>query len=261
MFLTKLAYFAMLAAVTWLPLPVHAATPRPRPHPLPRRELAGVSVLDTPIVRAAQQFARKHSDDRLYNHVVRAWLFGTLLLDHNETLRAVVDEEVQAVGLLLHDLGANHSFDSPFVTHDRRFEVDGAYAARDFVLAHADGGPARWSDYRSQRLWDSIALHAEAKFALHKEPDVVAVYWGNNLDFSGPAHGVTEDEYAAVLEAFPKVNQREQVLEGIIWYCRHKPETTYDTFMQPYGEMFVPGYSAVGHRAIDGILGNEPPRT
>jgi hypothetical protein len=39
---------------------------------------------------------------------MRAWLFGTLMLDHNETLRVSVDNEVQAVGLMLHDLGANH---------------------------------------------------------------------------------------------------------------------------------------------------------
>lgn len=72
MFFINLAYLALFA--TWLPRPTDA---RLRPDPTPRRMLASVSVVDTPIVRAAQQFARQHSDDKLYNHVMRAWLFGT----------------------------------------------------------------------------------------------------------------------------------------------------------------------------------------
>ncbi|KAK3292722.1 uncharacterized protein B0H64DRAFT_419909 [Chaetomium fimeti] len=219
----------------------------------PRRLLANVSVIDTPIVRAAQAFARAHSSAYLYNHVMRAWLFGALHLSHNATLAAAVDEEVHAVGLMLHDLGANHSVDSPFFTVDRRFEVDGAYAARGFIQSHPDG--RRWAEKRVQLVWDGIALHAEAKFALHKELDVVAIYLGNDLDFGGPRLGITEEEYGAVLAEFPRLeNQTEMVLEGISWYCRHKPLSTYDTFMQPYGEMFVPGYSAVGHRGIDRVL-------
>ncbi|KAH6843020.1 hypothetical protein B0I37DRAFT_383488 [Chaetomium sp. MPI-CAGE-AT-0009] len=219
----------------------------------PRRLLANVSVIDTPIVRAAQEFARAHSSEYLYNHIMRAWLLGALHLSHNATLAAAVDEEVHALGLMLHDLGANHSTSSPFFTVDRRFEVDGAYAARDFIRSHRDG--KEWDEKRVQLVWDGIALHAEPKFALHKELDVVAIYMGNHLDFQGPMFGITEEEYAAVREEFPVLgNQSEKVLEGISWYCRHKPLSTYDTFMQPYGEMFVEGYSAVGHRAIDGVL-------
>ncbi|KAK4442359.1 hypothetical protein QBC34DRAFT_313315 [Podospora aff. communis PSN243] len=224
------------------------------PHSPPRRTIAGVSVIDTPIVRAAQDFARAHSDVDQYNHVVRSCLFGALILTHNDTLRSSVDEEVQAVALVLHDLGMG-DFDSPFVTRDRRFEVDGAFAARDFIRSHPDG--KRWNERRVQLVWDAIALHAEPKIALYKEPDVVAVYWGNDLDFSGPSFGVTEAEYNAVLAEFPK--GMNQTLDGILFHARFKPETTYDTFLQPFGEMFVPGYSALGHRAIDRLLGRQQP--
>ncbi|KAK4042290.1 hypothetical protein C8A01DRAFT_44673 [Parachaetomium inaequale] len=243
---TPIAYIVLMA--TWLPSLAQAT---PRPDRSPRRIIAGVSVVDTPIVRAAQQFARDHSDDQLYNHVMRAWLWGALILKHNETLRASVDEEVQAIALVLHDLGAgrpNNTFASP----DRRFEVDGAIAARSFIRAHRDG--RHWDERRVQLVWDAIAFHSEPRYALFKEPDVVAAYHGNNQDFSEPRLGVTEAEYAAVLAEFPKSAQRDTVIEGISWLCRNKPETTYDTFMQPFGEQFVPGYSAVGHRVIDGVL-------
>ena len=235
-FAALLSYLAVMA--TFLPnfavaKPPHVQRPS---RPLPRRILGGVSVVDTPIVRAAQAYARAYSSDRLYNHVMQSWLFGTLFLKHNATMREVVDEEVNAIGLMLHDLGANHSVDSPFFTHDRRFEVDGAFAARDFIRAHPDG--EKWDEKRVQLVWDGIALHAEPKFALHKEPDVVAIYWGNDLDWtweSGNTKGVTREEYEAVLREFPKppggsAEQGEMAWEGITWYCRYKPESTYGEF-------------------------------
>ncbi|KAK4163757.1 hypothetical protein QBC43DRAFT_344981 [Cladorrhinum sp. PSN259] len=254
MFLTIGTLTLHLALIATL-LPNHTtATPQPS---LPRRTLAGVSVIDTPIVRAAQAFARAHSSDYLYNHVMRSWLFGTLFLDHNATIRALVDEEVNAVGLMLHDLGANHSLDSPFVTLDRRFEVDSAFAARDFIRSNPDG--AKWDDRRVQLVWDAIALHSEPKYALYKEPDVVAIYWGNHLDFTwenGETQGVTREEYEGVLKEFPKPpgGSTAQSLEGILWFCKYKPLSTYDTFLQAFGEVFVPGYSAVGHRNVDNSL-------
>jgi hypothetical protein len=217
MFFTTFVYLALIA--TWLPSLAQAT---PRPDRFPRRTLAGVSVVDTPIVRAAQQFARTHSDDQLYNHVMRAWLWGALILKHNETLRASVDEEVHAVALMLHDLGVGRD-NNTFVSPDRRFEVDGAFAARDFIRAHRDG--RHWDERRVQLVWDAIALHSEPKYALYKEPDVVAVYHGNDLDFSEPRLGVTEAESAAVLAEFPR--SQSSVIAGISWLCRHKPESTY----------------------------------
>ncbi len=226
-------FFLLLLTTTSL-LTLTMATPPPSPSPkLPRRILGDVSVIDTPIVRGAQAFVRAHSSDKVYNHVMRCWLLGALHLSHNDTLRSQVDEEVHAIGLMLHDLGTNHSLDSLFVTLDRRFEVDSAFAARDFIRSHPDG--AKWDEKRVQLVWDGIALHAEPKFALYKEPDVVAIYWGNDLDFSwekGERHGVTKKEYEGVLKEFPKpeggnVGQGAMVLEGITWYCRHKPLSTY----------------------------------
>ncbi|KAJ9143139.1 hypothetical protein NKR19_g6998 [Coniochaeta hoffmannii] len=231
----------------------HVLNPQPLPDRYPRRTIAGVQVIDTPLIRAAETFARSHADDTVYKHVMRSWLLGTLLLDHNATLAAAVDPEVHAAAILLHDLGFDRDPDSPVVSHDRRFEIDGAVAARDFIRAHGEG--KGWEERRVQLVWDAIALHTEHKINPYKEAEVAVVASSILLDFTGPGLGVTEDEYAAVAREFPNADLIDSVVDSLSWLCRTKPETTYDTFMQPYGERFVEGYHPVGHRAIDGLLG------
>ncbi|KAH6649248.1 hypothetical protein F5144DRAFT_1868 [Chaetomium tenue] len=224
------------------------------PEQYPRRTIARVSVVDTPLVRAAQRFARDHGDDTVYNHVMRCWLLGTLMLQHNTTLQSIVDPEVHAVALLLHDLGFERTPNSTIVTLDHRFEVDGAIAARKFIRAHSQG--RHWEERRVQLVWDAIALHGEHRFSFFKEPEVETVSKSVTLDFSGPDFGISEAEYAAVLEVFPQAeNFKDSVVETMSWLCRTKPEMTYETFMQGYGDRFVEGYSAVGHRTVDQIIG------
>ncbi|KAK3368733.1 hypothetical protein B0H63DRAFT_80781 [Podospora didyma] len=259
MVVINLGYFALAASYVSA-LPVVQGIPLPGSHgpspALPRRTIAGVSVLDTPLVRAAEQYMRDHSNDLVYKHVMRTWLFGTLMVNNNATLRNLVDPEVQAVSLLLHDLGFDRTPNSRLVSPDRRFEVDGAIAARDFIRDHRDG--RRWDEHRVQLVWDAIALHTEQKYALYKEPDVAAVSTGIFMDFAGPSNGVTQAQYAAVVAGFPNDGLRDSVKDIFSWLCRTKPVSTYDTFMQPFGERFVANYSAVGGRTIDFVLGPPP---
>jgi hypothetical protein len=218
----------------------------------PRRIIAGVSVVDTPLVRASQQYARAHGDDFIYSHIMRSWLFGTLLLQHNKTLAATVDPEVHAVAAILHDLGLDRAPNSPIVSPDRRFDVDGAIAARDFIRAHRDG--KRWEERRVQLVWDAIALHGDFRITLFKEPEVAAVGMGVRMDSSEPTNGVTQEEYDGVLAEFPQENFLDAIIETMHWLCATKPITTYENFMQGWGEVFVPGYTSVGNRTVDRVL-------
>jgi hypothetical protein len=250
MILTNLLFVSTTILPVILAIP---ATVPAGPDRYPHRTIATVSVPDTPLIRAAQSYARAHSTPLLYAHIMRSWLFGALMLSHNATLSAAIDPEVHAVALLLHDLGFDRTPNSTLVSPDRRFEVDGAIAARAFIRSHDRG--RSWEERRVQLVWDAIALHAETKISLFKEAEVRAVALGIGLDFSGPALGVTQEEYDAVVKEFPKEGLVDSVVDTFSWLCRTKPESTYDTFMQPYGERFVPGYSAVGGRAIDRVLG------
>ncbi|KAF4953425.1 hypothetical protein FSARC_12394 [Fusarium sarcochroum] len=220
----------------------------------PTRRIAGISVIDTPLVRAAESFAKQHSSHAVYKHVMRSWLYGTLMLGANETLHRNVDPEVHAVATLLHDLGWDTTKNSPLISTDKRFEVDGAFAAREFIHNHKDG--KRWEDRKVQLVWDSIALHTERSISFFKELDVQVVSKGIIMDFSGPAYDVSEDDYAAVGKVFPKNDFKNAVNQSIIWLCDTKPKTTYDTWMQPFGERYVEEYDPRGKQRIDLMFQN-----
>ncbi|GAB1313726.1 hypothetical protein MFIFM68171_03936 [Madurella fahalii] len=251
-----LAHVLRLIVVATFLLPLTRATEggfggRGR-QPYPSRTIAGVSVIDTPLIRAAEAFARQHGDDFTYNHVMRSWLFGALVIQHNETLREAIDLEVHAVATILHDLGWERSAESSIVSPDRRFEVDGAIAARDFIRRHGDG--KRWGTRREQLVWDAIALHTEPSIALFKELEVQVVNRGIVLDFLGPDSGVTDEEYATVLREFPRDDFRSSFNETIIWLCQTKPASTYDTWMQPWGDRYLANYTSTGNRLIDTLF-------
>ncbi|KAK3994318.1 hypothetical protein QBC44DRAFT_49662 [Cladorrhinum sp. PSN332] len=231
----------------------HARANANNPHH-PTKTIANVTVIDTPLVRAAQALALTHNDNHTYKHVMRSWLFGVLLISHNETLQKTIDLEVHAISALLHDLGWDKSPNSPFVSSSRRFEVDGAIASRNFIRGHPHG--ARWSERRVQLVWDAIALHTEARIAWFKEQEVAAVQKGIGMDFQGPQFGVTAQEYAAVLNEFPTQGFRDSLNGTMIWLCQTKPESTYETFIQPWGDRYVPGYEA--EQTIDRIFLNLP---
>ena len=43
------------------------------------RVLGGITVIDTPLIARAIDYARVHSEPFLFNHAVRSWLFAVRL--------------------------------------------------------------------------------------------------------------------------------------------------------------------------------------
>src|ERR1700674_1269209 len=87
--------------------------------------LAGITGVDTSLVREALDLARSSSEPYLFNHVMRSWLFAVLL---SEETKSALDPEVLAVSTILHDLGMTDRY-----TGAERFEVDSSNAARSFL--------------------------------------------------------------------------------------------------------------------------------
>src|SRR5678815_3187947 len=136
--------------------------------------LGSITVIDTPLVTRAMDYARIHSEPYLFNHAVRSWLFAARL---GQLQGIAHDAEVVALGSLLHDLGLTNSF-----TGKKRFEIEGADAARAF--AREQGLDAR----RAQLIWDSVALNSTPSIGLYKDTDVALCTAGIVLDFGGPQY-------------------------------------------------------------------------
>ena len=192
------------------------------------RVLGGVVVIDTPLITRALDYARMHSEPFLFNHTVRSWLFAVRL---GQLQQLDYDEEVLAVGTLLHDLGLTDC-----CAGSRRFEIEGADAARDFARQHGVDA------FRAQLIWDSVALNATPSIALHKETEVALCSAGTGVEFGFQYDRIPPDEMTSILVEFPRLEMKRRFTDSVCRIVRTKPETTYDNFAGDFGERFVPGY-------------------
>jgi hypothetical protein len=204
--------------------------------------LAGVSVPDSPLIAAAIEFAREHSEPYLFNHVMRSWLFAVLLAQRRATPH---DSEVLAVATLLHDLGLADTFTGPL-----RFEVEGANAARDF--ARKRGVPQR----RAQLIWDGVALNSTPSIGLHKEAEVALSTAGIGLDWGGwGIDALTEAQLTLILDQFPRLGMKQRFTQAVCRIVERRAATSYDNFARDFGERCVQGYTRPS--AVD-FLWNSP---
>ncbi|KAH8806096.1 hypothetical protein F5884DRAFT_886640 [Xylogone sp. PMI_703] len=220
------------------------------PNQYQMQTIANVSVINTPLIKAAQAYSQEHSLPTVYNHMMRSWLLSAIVINANETLRNSIDLEVHALASILHDVGVDPTPHSDIVSADRRFEVDGAFAARSFVESH---GLARdWDEQRLQLVWDSIALHATFTIANYKQLEVQLVSLGAVTDFTGPSGVITGQDFKNLWAEFPLGEFPSSFNNSIISLCLNKPNTTYDNWVQGFGDRYLPdSYHSKGHDLVD----------
>jgi hypothetical protein len=210
---------------------------------VPTRVLAGVVIPDTPIVQASIKFTEERLAPFAFNHVMRSFLFG-FCISSKTPAHSDRDIEVHAVSAILHDLGWDKT--GQLISNDKRFEVDGANAAREFLEKEASG----WDKHRVQLVWDAIALHTTQSICLYKEVEVAACSRGISADFTGPDRTedgkLTWEEYDAIVKEYPRLDFVDGVMEIFCGFCRTKPATTYDNLIASVGEKYVEGYSRAG---------------
>jgi hypothetical protein len=192
------------------------------------RVLAGITVIDTPLITRAMDYARTHSEPFLFNHAVRSWLFAVRL---GQLQGMPHDAEVVAVGSLLHDLGLTKSFTGP-----KRFEIEGAEAARAFAREQG------LDDHRVQLIWDSVALNSTPSIGLHKETEVALCTAGIGVEFGFQYDRIPPTEMKSILAAFPRLDMKRRFTDSVCGIIRTKPQTTYDNFARDFGSRFVAGY-------------------
>src|ERR1700742_3083728 len=106
------------------------------PSDLPHRTLVGVTVVDTPIVRDAISYAQGYEDNSVFNHSMRSWLFGSIIVAKNPVYTNVIDKEVHALGTILHDIGFDPNIKHDINNIDPLHPMIGGKAVRKFLANH-----------------------------------------------------------------------------------------------------------------------------
>lgn len=178
--------------------------------------LPGLSVPDSKLADEITEFVRDTAGPLLFHHSSRVFHFGALA-GVRRGLR--FDAELLYAGAMFHDLGLTpmHS------TAEERFEVDGANAARDFLLARHIAP----SDI--DLVWTAIALHTTPGIPQHMHPIIALVTAGVEMDVLGVDYqAYSEAERNTIVKAHPRTAHfKEDIIQAFYDGIKHKPQTTF----------------------------------
>ena len=207
--------------------------------------IAGIEIPDGPLAAAVTELVRESAPPLLFHHSRRVYLFGML---QGKRRRLVADPELMYVGAMCHDLGLTDKFR----TKDRRFEVDGAEAARDLLTAHGA------SPEEVRRVWTAIALHTTPGVPEFMEPEIALVTAGVETDVLGIGRAdLAGEDLDAVTAAHPRPNFKQHILAAFHHGFHDRPETTFGTVNADVLARFEPGF--VRTDFVDVIEGNDWP--
>ncbi|MFE4450135.1 HD domain-containing protein [Streptomyces sp. NPDC056796] len=191
---------------------------------------AGVLVPDTRLAAEATELVRETTDDLVYHHSRRVFLFGAL---QGRRRDLSFDPELLYIGAMFHDLGLGE----PFRSSGRRFEVDSADEARRFLRSH--GVP----EDSVRRVWTAIALHTTPGIPAFMEPEVALVTAGVEYDVLGIGYeDVPDADRAAIVALHPRPDFKRRILGAFTEGIRPKPETTFGNVKADVLEHYVPGF-------------------
>ena len=216
----------------------------------PTTPLASTLLPSTPLVRAAYAYVYQYTTPAVAHHTIRSAFFSLILRNKIPSFSTQINAETLVIATLLHDLGWSRT--PELVSEDKRFEIDGANAAREFVRSRlGTEGVEGWTEERLQSLWYAIALHTTRSIAFHSEPLVANTSMGISADFLGPnlpsqvpgvAQLITPEDFTEIIRKYPRLGFKEELRGIMCGLCRSKPETTFDNFVADYGRRFVEGY-------------------
>lgn len=207
--------------------------------------IAGIVIPDTALVRDVTEFIRGVEDDLLFDHSRRVFLFGAL---QGQRRGLQPDLELLYVGAMFHDIGLT----SRYRTSDLRFEVNGANAARDFLLERGyDAADAR-------KVWLGIALHTTPAIPEFLDPEIALVTAGVETDVLGLGRDdLSAEALAAVTAAHPRPDFKNRILSAFNDGMKHRPQSTFGTVNDDVLAYFDPEF--VRENFVDIIRSNSWP--
>lgn len=195
-----------------------------------KRSIAGINIPDSTLAAQATELLLEHGTEFIYNHSLRVFLFASLNGKRNSL---GYDPELLYISAIFHDLGLTKHYSSP----DKRFEVDGANAARDFLQSH--GLPST----SQQLVWDAIALHTTIGVAEYKENEVALLYSGVGLDVMGDGYqNLSTQHRNEIIEAFPRTDFKKKIIPTFFSGFEHKTETTFGNIKADVCAYMIPNF-------------------
>src|SRR3984957_16136232 len=176
-----------------------------------------VNLTDTDVVPAVPVHVGAAEDHLLFNHSRRVFCFG-VLQGRRRGLRP--DLELLYAGAMFHDVGLTERYRNSTV----RFEVDGANAAREFLLEHGV------DEADADKVWLGIALHTTPGVPEFRAPETALVTAGVETDVLGIGRDdLAREDLEAVVAAHPRPDFKQQILAAFTEGMKHRPQTTFGT--------------------------------
>jgi HD superfamily phosphodiesterase len=210
-----------------------------------KQTIAGITIPDSPLVRDVTEYVRDVENDLLFDHSRRVFLFGALA---GRRRGLEPDLDLLYVGAMFHDVGLTEGYRQSMA----RFEVDGANAARDFLLARGAG------EDTARKVWLSIALHTTPGVPEFLDPEIALVTAGVETDVLGIGRDdLSADALAAVTAAHPRPDFKRRILAAFTEGNVHRPQSTFGTVNADVLAHYDPTF--VREDFVEIILGNKWP--
>jgi hypothetical protein len=193
--------------------------------------ISGVKIPDSKLAREAAELVRQYENEMLFNHSVRVYAFGAIA---GIRRKLKFDPELLYVAALFHDLGlVDH-----YHTETKRFEVDGADAAREFLRGHGIAQP------KADLVWEAIALHTTPGIPQFMRPEIALTNAGVLVDVVGIGYDeYTPEQRDQVIAAFPRGdNFKDDFIQVQTCSALKKPQTTFGTVNFDYIESHDPTF-------------------
>jgi hypothetical protein len=180
------------------------------------KSVAGIAIPDSKLAQEMAELVKDAESPLLFHHSSRVYYWGALT---GKRRSLSFDPELLYAGAMFHDMGLTPQYASA----DKRFEVDSANAARDFLRSHGI------AERDIETVWTAIALHTTPGIPQFMHPTIALVTAGVEMDVLGIAFSeFTDAEREAVVHAHPRSSRfKEEIIRVFYDAIRPRPETTF----------------------------------
>ncbi|MFB5744884.1 HD domain-containing protein [Cedecea sp. P7760] len=202
-------------------------------------KINGIAIPDTKMAREATQLVRDTESDLLFHHSSRVYYWAALAGQRRELK---VDHELLYIGCMFHDMGLTHEHCSC----DKRFEVDGAFAAQDFMRQYG----VNQADI--DKVWTAIALHTTPGIPEFMAPEIALVTAGVEMDVLGIDYDKFSDEQREqVVKQHPRPAAfKEEIIQAFYDGIKNKPATTFGNVKADVIQDKEPGFEPLNFCSI-----------